>query len=542
MKILRDYQDKLKNDTYLGWNAGHRNILAVSPTGSGKTETWAEIFRELAWPGLAIAHRQELVAQISCAFAGRGIYHRIIAPDPVIHFVVGQHIKKFGRSFYHHNAPIGVTGVDTFLKRHEQIKQWVSQLKVWGIDEGHHVLVDNKWGKAVKIVNHALGVGFTATPTRTDRKALGASAGTGVYHHMVLGPTPRELINRGHLADYKIYGPKASIDRSKIEISKATGELNESQTRKEAHKSKITGDIVKHYLDFAPGKRGITFTVDVELANDAAAAFNNAGIPAMAVSAKTKDSLRTSAVEKLERGELLQLINVDLFGEGFDVPAVEVVSMGRPTASFGLYVQQFGRALRPAEGKTHGIIIDHVDNVVVHKLPDKPRVWSLDAIDRTKTKKTNDDAMPVRSCTACYRSYEATSKVCPYCGHKEEPAGRGSPEFVDGDLTEYGEELLARMRGEQQWVDGPVHIPMNVNEITAAAIRRNHSLRQEAHQELRDAIAYWAGIQRDVYNRTDSESYRRFYFTFGVDCFTAVTLRERAQVVKLTEQIRETFV
>lgn len=540
MKTLRDYQNNLKNGVYTGWNAGYRNVLAVSPTGSGKTETWAEMFRELQWPGLGIAHRQELVSQISCAFAGRGIYHRIIAPQPIISFIVGQHIKKFGRSYYHHNAPVGVCGVDTLLRRSDTIIQWLMQCKVWGIDEGHHVLIGNKWGKAVKLVEHAWGVGFTATPERTDRKALGAAAGTGVYHHMVLGPTPRELINRGHLADYRIYGPKASIDRSKIEISKTTGELNEDQARKAAHKSKIVGDIVDGYKQFAMGKLGITFTVDVELANETAAAYMNAGIPAAAVSAKTPDTLRTNYIERFERGELWQLVNVDLFGEGFDVPRVEVVSMGRPTASYGLYVQQFGRALRPFPGKTHGFIIDHVDNVTVHKLPDKPRIWSLDAIDRTKVKKTADDAMPVRTCTACKSSYEATTSTCPYCGHREVPMGRALPEQVDGDLTEYGDELLKALRGEINRNEFCA-IPNGISEIGAAGIRNRHAEKMEAQKELRECIAYWAGIQKDIYNRTDSESYRRFYFTYGIDTMTALTLN-RADAQKLAAQIRESWV
>lgn len=542
MKILRLDQEKLKNDIYESWNSGNRNVLAVSPTGSGKTVTKAKIFHECNVPAFAIAHRQELVGQISCALADEGVYHRIIAPTPVVQFYIQRHVKLFGRSFVHHQAPIAVAGVDTLLKRADVHKQFINQVKIADIDEAHHVLIENKWGKALALFVNALGLGFTATPVRADRKQLGRKSGTGLFDSMVLGPTMRELINAGHLADYKIYGPKASIDRTVIEISKATGELNQDQTRKEAHKSKIVGDIVSSYSMFAPGKLGITFTVDVELAMDQAAAFNNAGIPAAAVSAKTPDALRTEYIERHARRELLQLVNVDLFGEGFDVPAVEVVSMGRPTASYGLYVQQFGRALRKFPGKTHGILIDHVDNVKVHKLPDRPRLWSLDDVDKKNGKKAVDDeAMPVRTCTNCIRSYEAVFKCCPYCGHKEEPLSRSVPEHVDGDLTEYSPELLAKMRGEQAKIDGPVRMPQHgINDITAAAIRRNHGLRQEAQQHLRDCIALWAGIQRDVHNRTDSESYRRFYHTFGIDVASATTLG-RPEAEKLTQMVRDTF-
>ena len=33
----------------------------------------------------------------------------------------------------------------------------------------------------------------------------------------------------------------------------------------------------------------------------------------------------------------MQLVNVDILGEGVDVPAIEVVSMARPTESYALY-------------------------------------------------------------------------------------------------------------------------------------------------------------------------------------------------------------
>lgn len=76
-------------------------------------------------------------------------------------------------------------------------------------------------------------------------------------------------------------------------------------------------------------------------------------------------------LRRFKARELTVLVNVDLFGEGFDLPATEVVSMARPTMSYALYVQQFSLALRLMDGKTEAIIIDHVGNVRRHGLPDK---------------------------------------------------------------------------------------------------------------------------------------------------------------------------
>jgi DNA repair protein RadD len=105
-------------------------------------------------------------------------------------------------------------------------------------------------------------------------------------------------------------------------------------------------------------------------------------VPAEVVHSKTPDAVRTRILARFRNREILQLVNVDLFGEGFDLPAIEVVSMARATQSYGLYVQQFGRALRIMDGKTHALIIDHVGNVGRHGLPDARRIWTLDRRER----------------------------------------------------------------------------------------------------------------------------------------------------------------
>lgn len=557
--FLRDYQEKLTADIYAAWNAGNRHVLAVSPTGSGKTKVKAKIFKDNPnHPAIAIAHRQELVSQISNALAEAGIYHRIIAPKPVISFCIGRHVKLFGRSYVHHAAPMAVSGIDTLIRRGEEIAQWAKDVRIWDIDEGHHVLKDNKWGKGVKLFPNAWGLGLTATPLRLDRKSL-SSKQHGVYDALVIGPTVRQLIDQGYLSPFTIFAPPPSIDLSDVPTTES-GEYNQDKLRAAAHRSRIVGDIVNFYLEKAPGKRGITFVVDVEEAKKTADAFNQKQVPAMAITANTPADVRTAAMDKFERGELLQLVNVDLFGEGMDVPAVEIVSKGRPSMSLGLDRQQDGRCLRPvyapwlrdpnrataeerrraiAEGpKPRGIICDHVNNIERHKPLDTERVWTLEN-DNVGKKKKDVDEFPIKVCVACYQPFEAFFAACPHCGFKPVPAGRSLPEQVDGDLIEYSEELLARLRGEAARA---VSV-MDVRQVQTPAdkvIRANMEIRRQTQEELRSVIALWAGIQREVYGRSDSESYRRFYHSFGIDVMSAQGLG-RAEAEKLTAMIREKF-
>ncbi len=545
MISLRPFQARIKAEIYQAWAAGATNVMPVLPTGGGKTVVFGNIIAEHEGPSCAIAHRQELTSQISLALARNGIRHRIIGQKQLIRDVVQIHLQEVGRDFTNQYSRVAVAGVDTLLNLDP--KDPVFQSTLVTQDEGHHVLRQNKWGAAMSMFPNARGLFPTATPKRADRKGLGRHA-DGLVDAMVLGPTMRELINMGYLTDYRIFAPPCDVDMSHVPISDATGDYNQVQLRNTIHESKsIVGDVVSHYLKIAKGKLGVTFAVDVEEATKISVAFRAAGVPAEVVSAKTPAAMRSAILRRFKNREVLQLVNVDLFGEGFDLPAIEVVSMARPTMSYSLFCQQFGRALRlmiPAEhaaawdsytddqrldiiancDKPHAIIIDHVSNVVTHGLPDAYREWSLDRGERRSRGKPND-VIPCRTCLnpLCVRVYERVHRTCPYCGTYPEPAGRSEPDQVDGDLIELDPAILQALRGEISRIDGHGYAPAGVAPHVAASIINRHTARQDAQRSLRERIALWAGYQQYL-GRNESEVYRRFYFMFGTDIMTAQTL------------------
>jgi hypothetical protein len=302
-------------------------------------------------------------------------------------------------------------------------------------------------------------------------------------------------------------------------------------------KSTITGDVVGHYLKIAPGKLGVTFDTDIESATETAAAFRAAGVAAEVVTSKTPDELRETIKRRFRQREVLQLVNVDLFGEGYDLPAIEVVSMARPTESYSLFCQQFGRALRILEGKERAIIIDHVGNVLRHGLPDAPREWTLDRGER-RSKTKNDGVIPLRSCVnpECVQVYERALVACPFCGTVPPVADRSSPDRVDGDLAELDPAVLAKLRGEIERIEALPVIPLGMPPEGWNRYRFAHESRAAAQIELKREIATWAGWQRHL-GRSDREAYRRFFFTFGTDVASAQTMGAQ-EMAALTERIR----
>lgn len=557
---LRPFQAELERRVYEAWNAGALNVMPVAATGSGKTVILSKVLYDEPGASAAIAHRQELVSQISIALARNGVRHRILGAKKgsnLIRIISALQVAELGYSFFDPNAKTGVGGVDTVI-RMDPTDPFFMQTRLVVQDEAHHVLKANKWGIAAEMFPNARSLLPTATPLRADGKGLGRHA-DGLVDAMVLAPSMRDIINMGYLTDYRIFAPPSDLDLSAVALSQATGDYNADQLRKAVHKSHITGDVVAHYLKLARGKLGVTFAVDVEAATEIAAAFRAAGVPAEVVSAKTPDALRSQILRRFKAREILQLCNVDLFGEGFDLPAIEVVSFARPTESFALFCQQFGRALRlmlskeaaavhahltddqrraaiAASEKPVAYIIDHVNNVLRHGLPDARREWSLDRRERRSNGKS--DAIPLRVCTTwtdangnkhegCTQPFERVFKDCPYCKcPTPPPAVRTGPEFVDGDLLELDAETLAALRGEIARIDGDPVIPYGAGPEVVGAVRRRHWERRQGQAALRNVIAWWAGLE-NAQGRGESESYRRFYHRFGVDVANAQTLNAK---------------
>ncbi len=466
--------------------------------------------------------------------------HNIIAPRNIIKFAVAKQIAEVGASFYTPLATTAVCGVITLTKRKEELKTWCNSVSLWVMDEAHHVLKANVWGKAVAMFPNAKGLGVTATGERADGKGLGRGS-HGWFDTIVEGVSMSTLIREGYLTKYRIYGIDCKIDLDPVEVSKTTGDYKHKQLVQQVRRSEIHGDIVKHYLRLAPGKLGITFVTDVETANKVAEEFRKAGVTAEAVSAKTDDRVRQEIIRRFERREIMMLVNVDLFGEGFNLPAIEVVIFARPTKSFTVYAQQFGRVLRFVEGKLYGLIIDHVGNTInpAFGLPDFPRRYSL--LPRNENQSSSKVVALVRYCPECTAAYERYKSKCPFCGHVVQPARRDDPIYVDGDLVQLDPLVLAELYAAKHKIDmDPAKFEQSLraqgSHQDKARFRANNLRRQQAAQShLRELMAWWCGTQVKK-GLSKSEYQKLFFLRYKIDAISAQGLKKK-EALELSEQI-----
>lgn len=543
---LRPYQEKLVKDTYHQWDAGKQFVAMVSSTGSGKSMTLTAIVakeRDRGQYVLVLAHRQELITQLSDTMGRMEIRHQVIAANKVVRFAAKQSMENYGVNYVDPNARVMVASVQSMREaKIADLAKLGNKLTVIQ-DEFHHATKKSKtWGGVLTPLMNAgaRGLGPTATPCRADGQGLSRET-DGYADVIVEGPSMRWLIDNGYLSQYKIYCPPTDLRLDNVETSKTTGDYKEKELKAEIGRSHIVGDIVSHYLKICPGKRGITFTVGVDTAEEVAEEYRKRGVPAIALSGRNADEERVQAIRDLKSGKILQIVNDSLIGEGVDIPAVEVVSFARPTQSYALYAQMFGRALRPFEGKSHAIIIDAVSNVMRHGLPDAPREWSLDRRERRTGK---SEPSTVRVCVACAAVYERFLDACPDCGQPvPKPADRSGPMQVDGDLYELDPDVLAQMRNE---VVGARETPeamrdrlvVNHNPVVAVMSRVNKQIKRlDALGELDRAMATIAGYWRHD-GLSDSEIFRKFFLTYHTDWLSAQSLK-KDDATALMEKIQK---
>ena len=556
--LLRTYQDKLIKDSLQAWVDGNKVVMAILPCGGGKTICMSSIIKQHVGYGVAMVHRGELVSQISITLARSGIVHSVAGSRATITAITAQHYALFGRSYVNQqSADWIVASVDTVVSGKGV---WVDRFRrstLGIIDEGHHCLKDNKWGRCFSMLApDSKGWLPTATPRRSDGKGLGSHS-DGIADVLVEGPDMRALIDQGYLTDYTV----RVIDTNDLDLSNvkttASGELSKVGVAEAVAKSRvIVGNVVEKYLQFASGKLGVTFAATIEEGERLTAEFNAQGVPAVMLTGDTPTAERAREIASFSRREKLMLVNVDLFGEGFDLPAIEIVIMARPTASFILYTQQFGRALRllidpelmrqwdtftieerlahiAACDKPKAIIHDHVGNFIRHGgPPDMPQQWTLDPVKKGTS--TPSDAVPMTACAGCYMPFEKFFKVCPFCAvpvPPPTPSQRTQPETVDGDIFEVCAEELAKLRAGVVDVYALARIPHNLQNTPAAArLTRLNAEKITNHRELMDTISLWAG---QYIGEDNSVIARRFYHTFSVDVLTAAGMNARdASVLK----------
>jgi superfamily II DNA or RNA helicase len=258
-------------------------------------------------------------------------------------------------------------------------------------------------------------IGLTATPF---------TSGLGNTYTNVVGAKPTgELIDDKWLVPLKIFIAK------EIDMTGATKVAGEwSQDEVSTRGMKITGDIVDEWINktnqlFGGPRKTVVFASGVEHGRDLARQFNERGYNFVSISYKEDGDFKNETIEDFSRPDtkITGLIATDILTRGFDVPDVMIGVSARPfSKSFSSHVQQMGRIMRPCDGKTHGVWLDHSGNYLRFRkdwdeLFDEGVTDLKDGTESTK-KEPEEKVKKESKCGGCGALWIWPDRVCGECG------------------------------------------------------------------------------------------------------------------------------
>lgn len=318
--------------------AGYRAGLVVLATGLGKT--WLGAFDSAPFGRvLFVAHRDEILNQATETF-------RRIRPH--------SRLGRFSGQRRDMDAEVLFASVQTLGRANHLERFAPDAFDYIVIDEFHHAAATT-YRRLIQHFRPQFLLGLTATPERMDGgDLLGLCEENLVYRCDAF-----EAIDQQLLSPFRYFGVPDAVDYANIPWRNAR--FDEAALT-EALATRARADNALDQLRRRGGQRTLGFCASQAHADFMARHAREAGYRAVAVHSGEGSAPRTSSLDGLQAGELDIVFSVDMFNEGVDIPNIDTVLMLRPTESVVIWLQQFGRGLRRAEGKSHLAVIDYIGN------------------------------------------------------------------------------------------------------------------------------------------------------------------------------------
>lgn len=362
--VLRPHQIQAKAKIFDAW-AKYDSVMLQMPTGTGKTYLFTSLINDILHTYkqahneikiLVVAHRTELLDQISATLTRFGIPHG---------FIQGSREQYLWRR-------VQVGSIMSLLTEKNYNNVCRQRFDYIIVDEAHHSLADT-YRKLFELFPKAKKLGVTATPWRLNHETF-----LSLYQCLITSPQISWFISNGLLADFDYVSirPDSEVQRlvDNSEVS-STGDFSNTDLENTFNNQRIRSKLYESYQQFANGRKGIIYAINKRHAAKIAELYCSHGIKAVAIDCDTPKEERQDLISAFKSGDITVLVNVDIFTEGFDCPDVNFIQLARPTKSLALYLQQVGRGLRIVKGKDKTIILDNVGLYNYFGLPDANRKW-----------------------------------------------------------------------------------------------------------------------------------------------------------------------
>jgi DNA repair protein RadD len=381
------------------------------PTGGGKSAiigwTARRLVEEHGARVIVATHRSELIEQDA-------IDMREVWPSAPI----GIYSASLGRREWH--SDVVIAGVQSAYRNAAKF----GHRDVMIVDEAHLVNADEgtQYWRLIdglrKINSDMRLIGYTATPYRLGQGYV-TSGASALFTAIPYRVSVRRLIDEGFLSPLVTGSPSVSIDTS--QIATRAGEFVARDLELAANVQEITDHVADDVTSALVQGRRLALVYGVSVSH--AAMLRNAlrirGVSCEMIDGSMDRPARRQIVQAFKAGEIRAITSCDVLTTGFNVPAVDVIALVRPTQSTALYVQILGRGMRMTAGKTDCLVLDYGANIARHGPVDVIRV-------KEKRARGDDEetVAPVKECPTCCADVPTACRECPHCGHLFPPPER----------------------------------------------------------------------------------------------------------------------
>jgi DNA repair protein RadD len=416
---LRPYQRASLDALHAAWTRGEGAGLIVLPTGAGKSLVIAALVRETldAHPAhriLVVTHTRELIAQN---------HGELLALWPAA--PAGIYSAGLGRR--DGTAQVLFCGIQSVWNRVPELGGFDLVI----VDEAHLIPRDaeTRYGRflgALRAERPDLRVvGLTATPYRLDSGRLDEGPGR-IFEAIVYEANVGDLIHQGYLAPLISKATATLLDVSGV--PRRGGDYIPSALEAAVNQDWITRAAVEEMVGYGQGRRAwLAFCAGVAHATAVRDAIRAEGHTCETLSGETPKRARDRMVRDFREGRIRCLTSVGVLATGFNVPQVDLVALLRPTQSTGLYVQQVGRALRRAPGKTDALVLDYAGLVRMHGPVDIVTARSAAAI------RGREGEIRAKACPGCGALIALNASTCEACWVEPEAEEAGPAHEASAD-------------------------------------------------------------------------------------------------------------
>lgn len=323
---------------------GAKRALISAATGVGKTYLAAFDSKEYERV-LFVAHREEILNQAAISFKN------VRNSDDYGFFNGDDKCTDKAVIF----ASVSTLGRLEYLNEEYFAPDYFSYLV---IDEFHHA-VNDQYKRIVEYFKPQFLLGLTATPERMDGRNIFEICDYNVPYEISL----KDAINKGMLVPFHYYGIYDDTDYAGLHVVR--GKYDEKELNERYIGNVHRHDLIYKYYNKYGSKRALGFCCSRAHAEEMAKEFCKRGIPSVAVYSNAIGEFseeRSTAIEKLKKGEIKVIFSVDMFNEGVDITSVDMVLFLRATESPIVFLQQLGRGLRKSKGKEYLNVLDFIGN------------------------------------------------------------------------------------------------------------------------------------------------------------------------------------